>query len=29
MENNLKLDEYIFIDDIQELFSIKAATTTS
>jgi len=29
MENNLKLDEYLFIEDIQDLFSIKSATTTS
>ena len=29
MENDPKLEEYLFIDDIQELFSVKAATTTS
>ena len=29
MENAPKLEEYLFIDDIQELFSVKAATTTS
>ena len=29
MENDPKLEEYLFIDDIRDLFSIKGATTTS
>ena len=29
MENNSNIEEYLFIDDINDLFTLKQATTTS